>query len=498
MIELIKELQGHMQSVYSSQQITKLTARLGLKQRRILELVSNLQDPKDTEIQAIVYPDDKNSRAYDKTKQRLYFHLIQAYFIPKQARSLQDFDLYRNKSIEYTTLAKIMYATPCSNNTIHLVREGLKFSKKIGQTENIVELLRIKLNITGVVKQNANRFDKVMKEYEYYDELNEMENKLQLQYWEIYSKTKSHNYQLNNSKDILIAMRKNLDMNYSFKMNLYSYRTMILIYEIEAEVQSLFDLSIEAMDYLSGLKFDASRLQIFFMRRKYTASLKLKKYDELRKIFVTYFARLPKYSANWFLLKSYNAILLMHDRKYVKAYKSLPNVHHQATNISENIIEFYKLNEGFAKLMIRLEAIAAGDVVPKFRLFKLVNELPVHSKDKTGINVTILVMQVMYLIGERKFDDIIDRVDALQQYSYRHLKRNAVRSKTFIQMIIQMSKANFHPIRTAHYTKKLAQKLQSIPLELSEQPLEVEIVPYEHLWEIITTLLEQNAKPPSK
>ena len=57
-----------------------------------------------------------------------------------------------------------------------------------------------------------------------------------------------------------------------------------------------------------------------------------------------------------------------------------------------------------------------------------------------------------------------------------------------------MTKADFHPIRTERYTADLLAKLKSVPLELSEQPLEVEIIPYEDLWEMVMKLLERNSK----
>jgi hypothetical protein len=57
-----------------------------------------------------------------------------------------------------------------------------------------------------------------------------------------------------------------------------------------------------------------------------------------------------------------------------------------------------------------------------------------------------------------------------------------------------MAKAGFHPISTRRYTDDLVAKLKAFPLALSEQPLEVEIIPYEQLWSVIMRVLEKNVK----
>ena len=172
---------------------------------------------------------------------------------------------------------------------------------------------------------------------------------------------------------------------------------------------------------------------------------------------------------------------------------SLPNVIQYAQGVSDNILEFYKLVQGYAKVMVKITA-KEGEA-EHFRIFKLMNDLPVHSKDKSGINIAILVLQILFFTDAKKYDEIEERVDALKQYSYRYLKKQkSIRSSSYIKMLIQMTKANFNSIRTERYTTELLKKLESVPLELSEQPLEVEIVPYEHLWEITLDLLERNSK----
>ena len=58
-----------------------------------------------------------------------------------------------------------------------------------------------------------------------------------------------------------------------------------------------------------------------------------------------------------------------------------------------------------------------------------------------------------------------------------------------IKMVIQMTKADFNPIRTARYTQDLLKQLEQVKLAGSGENIETEIIPYEVLWKIMTKAL---------
>lgn len=174
---------------------------------------------------------------------------------------------------------------------------------------------------------------------------------------------------------------------------------------------------------------------------------------------------------------------------------NLPSLTKKSKVFSDNVLEFYRLVQGYSKVLNNVTAEKQDENYVKFRIFKLLNQLPIHSQEKAGLNIAIINLQIIHAIDNRDYDMLIDRADALKQYLHRHLKqKKAYRSYCFVRMIIEMTKAGFNPIRTERYVEDWLAKLKSVPLELSEQPLEVEIVPYEDLWEIIMNLLERNSK----
>ena len=59
----------------------------------------------------------------------------------------------------------------------------------------------------------------------------------------------------------------------------------------------------------------------------------------------------------------------------------------------------------------------------------------------------------------------------------------------WIKMVIQMAKADFNPIRTKRYTDDLRAELGKVTLAGSGENIEIEIIPFEVLWEVMNRAL---------
>ena len=58
-------------------------------------------------------------------------------------------------------------------------------------------------------------------------------------------------------------------------------------------------------------------------------------------------------------------------------------------------------------------------------------------------------------------------------------------------MLLKIPSAGFHHLRVENHTKELKKKLLSTPMMISAQSYEVEVIPYEDLWEIVMEILEK-------
>ena len=127
----------------------------------------------------------------------------------------------------------------------------------------------------------------------------------------------------------------------------------------------------------------------------------------------------------------------------------------------------------------------------KFKMSKFINEINLFSKDKGGMNISVLIVQILYAIAEKDYSKSSDRIEGIVRYCSRYLKDDATfRSNCFIKMLLQVPQARFHREASIRKTERIFKQLQTVPLESASQAHEIEIVPYEVLWQMVLDSLD--------
>jgi hypothetical protein len=155
--------------------------------------------------------------------------------------------------------------------------------------------------------------------------------------------------------------------------------------------------------------------------------------------------------------------------------------------------ELWKIYESYSYLLAKMGKID-GLSTNKFKLNKFVNETRIFSKDKSGMNVAIIVLKTMYLLVERRYDQILDDVVGIERYCSRYLSnQNSLRSSNFIKMLLQIPLGQFDAILVEKRAKRYFKGLDKNPRLLHDQTYEVEIIPYETLWELALEILRKES-----
>ena len=119
------------------------------------------------------------------------------------------------------------------------------------------------------------------------------------------------------------------------------------------------------------------------------------------------------------------------------------------------------------------------------------NEYPEFGRDKSAMNVPIIIAQLLEAIVLKREGEVLDRIDALKKYSSRYItKSDSIRSNCFINMLLEVVRNGYHVVAIERHTKKYYTKLLANPKLTSDEAAEVEFIPYEHLWEIIMNYLK--------
>ena len=221
---------------------------------------------------------------------------------------------------------------------------------------------------------------------------------------------------------------------------------------------------------------------LFFLRSKGTAQTAMGRYNEAAESY----REAEQYTSN----KPYNAYAL----QYYKTLNALHAGHYQVAYDLyqrnkrckiEDIRQHFAIIEAYLCFLTHTGYLQLDK---HFRMGKYLNDTFKAQEDKQGENINILIAELLvYLARDRgKF---IDRIEAVQHYSYRHLKgADTQRAKWFIKILCMMPKVDFHPVALRRKAKRYFDLLESHPVRMGEG-FAVEIIPYTDLLNMIVERL---------
>ncbi len=118
-----------------------------------------------------------------------------------------------------------------------------------------------------------------------------------------------------------------------------------------------------------------------------------------------------------------------------------------------------------------------------------------YTKDKIGMNIPVVIAQLIEAIVLKNNAEILDRIEALKKYSSRYItKNNGLRSNCFINMLIEVVKHNYHIVAIERHCRKYYDKLLANPKISSDEAVEIELIPYEDLWAILMDFLQSKKR----
>ena len=202
-------------------------------------------------------------------------------------------------------------------------------------------------------------------------------------------------------------------------------------------------------------------------------------------------------SFNWYKDRELSICLFFHQKKFQQGFEVFleARYHPNFNSLNAINIEQWKLTEAWMHFFIKHELIQLNkdqeEILKKFRINKFLNDVPLYSKDKSGMNIHLIILQILFALQDKKYGLITDRIDALKKYQSRYLKKDDnYRSNIIIRMLISMGEASFHKSATIRKTNKLWEQLQNVPSNLVDTNIHVEKVPYEMIWNAVLEYLD--------
>lgn len=207
---------------------------------------------------------------------------------------------------------------------------------------------------------------------------------------------------------------------------------------------------------------------------------------------------IPVKSINGIKLLELSIRLGLETGEYRYAYLQLASLDRKALNrlITSRHVEYWRILEAHVHFLVAANEIEVRDEdpkLPKFRLNRFLNNVPTYSRNKKGMNVQILILQVLFLIVGKKYSLAIDRVEALERYCSRYLRKNEnFRNNCFFKLLLCAINSNFNRAATLRKADSIYKKMISVDSAKSDKGLEW--IPYEELWDILVKNLVLNRK----
>ncbi len=482
----------------------------GKKHTKINKLYSAIRDGlvKTDEDAADFLKVDVKSTAYRNVKNNLRRRLLNTIFFidVKQAVYNEQQAAYFNCWREWAAV-KILVAKGAHLSAMEICQKIINISIQYEFVDLILDVSKQMRLYHGTIDGDRKKFEYYNSLYHYYEGALIAENKVEEYFCDLTIDTirqKSAQQNIYSKAEALFSELDYFIDKYPFYRIHFLVRMIkIASYMAVNNYPETLKICEEGLAFLEQKSFEVKIPLSVFLHQKLVCHLQLKQFEAGKEAAEKSLGLIPDGSFNWFKNHELRFLLAMHTCKYEDAYLTWSNAttHKKFRFLDDNSQEKWTLYGFFLHYLTLLNKLS----LPKeetqfnnFRLGKFLNQVPTFSQDKRGLNIPILIAQILFLVLKKEYDLVIDRMEAIEKYCTRYLRQDdTFRSHCFIRMLLQLPEAGFHKAGVIRKAQKYLDKLKAVPLEIASQPFEVEITPYENLWQFVLDSLE-NKHFPSK
>jgi hypothetical protein len=440
---------------------------------------------------------------YDNNEKDAKFRKLKSRFKSKLLKSILLFDI---DEVSNSEVVKAYYDCLTYNQTIEII------IKLTGTNKLVYEL--VKDNYAKALKYN---FYDILKNYSFYlisyfslkGDKKSMANEEEkyLKFLDLAQKEQFAKYlymkvavEFNRptpiTYELLDEVKENLDRFYVLRKEInnpeidfyyfylafiyYEYNNeLAVILELCNEADTLMDNNLETVTNTRRFVISLYRARAFLYSRQYEKGIALINDENRIKIADTGY--------NWYVLKEIEFKLYLQTKNFEKAYEVYENVQSNKSFKRQvaQLTERWKIYHAY--LVFMDSYWNKRDY--KFSLPKFLNDVPLNSKDKSGFNFAIRVVEILFNAARKDYNLIFSKMDALRIYRSRYLNDNTYkRNHLFLSILLKAEKSGFN-------AKEMLKIDSNELIELRKQNnyiiAEWEIIPYEELWDIFTELSEK-------
>lgn len=472
----------------------------GTKDSKLLALYEGIAKGRyhsDEEAAKDLYREQGASSSYRKLKSTLRDRLLEYVFeINTQQEEYSDYQKAYYECHKQWVIVRFLTGQNANTVALTLANKLLRTAERFDFTllcMDIASYLRIQY---GLRESNPKKFEEATRQFEYFRQVYDAEALAEELYTLLVVRMVNNRSAFTEvvelTKTYAERIHPYMEGFFTYKLHMYGSLIGLTYYTSQNDYQAALRYCQEAITFFQKRPYEARvPLQIFYYQ-ELICNIHLRQFEEGKKAAQHCIRLMQEGTFNWFKYRELYLHLLLHTRHYEEAAQLLYATieHPRFEFLPENVSEIWRIYEAYLYFLHR-----AGKVrqVPKakFKLAKFINEFSIFNKDRSGVNIAIIIIKWLMLIQEKQYGRLLDEVESTEQYCYRHLRgENTRRSYYFIKMLLHVPLGQFERTVVAEKAARLAESLRSVPLQLANQTHEIEIIPYEDLWEMVLDTLE--------
>ena len=437
-------------------------------------------------------------RAYrkqrDKLRERLYSSSV---FIDVNNPKFNDSQKAHYNCFKNLIIIKTLLGRSARKSAINLIKRTIKYSVKFEVSDITLELFRLLRTHHASKTGNKNQYVKYSNLVHKYRTIVNDEN-FALDHYDHLSlylvrNTYASDEYLEYAKNVISDLKKKSTNSYRF---ILISRTIICNYYLHSrDFKNLVKEASYAYKILQEKDHVSDQISGQFKFLQLLGYVQLSMSTEVRKTFSICKKLLEKGTVRWYNTYDQYMVYLFRNKIYQDLYQIYSTVVNESTFKlqTQKRKETWKTYEAYIYYLLISGKVDIdnGTSSLRFSINKFLNEVSMFSMDKGGYNIPIVVVQNLLLIKLKQHDELSTRTSALEKYCKRYIKRNDnFRSHYFFKMLLLVPKFNFDRDVIKIKAKSYLKKLESVPHSEAKQSFEIEIIPYETLWEYVLESLD--------
>lgn len=371
-----------------------------------------------------------------------------------------------------------------------LLLNALKISRETEFTAHTLSIVSL-LRMSYVAMGNAQQYHKINELLPVYKVLLEKEEEAENLYFtvklEVNRSVNAKKNFLPRLENIVNQLRELWESHRSFYLFELYYKTNIWYQELTNNFGNIIAIASETEELLEQNVINNKRFDDRYNKFiKVYAHLRDRQFAAGLRAAESYADSFSRTSSNWFAFMENYFLLAMHAGNYDTATRIFNEANNNPfyVKLNKNARERWQLYRSYLYFIK-----PNPELLKQFNYLEFMAAVPEYSKDKEGFNVAILILQFLYFLKAGEVEALLYRIESLKKYSGRHFKDSfSIRSQLFFKLLNVVIREDLNAERCRRKGRALADKLAVTPAP-GDAYAEIEIIPYEHLWEEMLKML---------